>query len=69
METVIQREVAQKVFETRERALNVMSALVGDNFNIRKTKDNFWVCQYEKETSIIMDGEMDVVDDNLKELE
>ncbi|UYL04515.1 hypothetical protein EPNKCIFM_00213 [Klebsiella phage KP13-16] len=56
MEIINQREVVGKIFNTRSKAVSTMSALLEDKFQINKMQDK-WLVSYEKETSIIMDGE------------
>ncbi|MBS3974742.1 MAG: hypothetical protein KGZ89_07755 [Actinobacteria bacterium] len=56
MEIINQREVVGKVFNTRSKAVSTMSALLEDKFQVNKMQDK-WLVSYEKETSIIMDGE------------
>lgn len=56
MEIINQREVVGKIFETRSKAVSTMSALLEDKFQVNKMQDK-WLVSYEKETSIIMDGE------------
>lgn len=57
METIQQRTVVQRVFESKSKALPVVTALVGDNFQIGKDQFGNCIVQYEKEVTIIMDGE------------
>lgn len=56
MEIINQREVVGKIFDTRSKAVSTMSALLEDKFQVNKMQDK-WLVSYEKETSIIMDGE------------
>lgn len=61
MQIISGREVNVRGFETRDRAINVMSALVGDNFKINKGTTG-WFATYEKEVHTVMDGECTTVE-------
>ena len=56
VEIINQREVVGKVFDTRSKAVSTMSALLEEKFQVNKMQDK-WLVSYEKETSIIMNGE------------
>lgn len=57
METIQQRTVVQRVFESKSKAFPIVTALVGDNFQFGKDQFGKCVVRYEKEVTTVMDGE------------